>query len=140
MVRVPDLVGGGADRARTALSALGLVFGGGSDSDRDIVSQQPAAGTLVPVGTTVTVTFDPPSSAWPAVVVLGALLLRAGAAIYRLVRLRLDQGFVRNKVNVVVRQSALRGPRITESNRTLAMPVVRIEPHADAGTHTLEEV
>ncbi|TCO49336.1 beta-lactam-binding protein with PASTA domain [Kribbella antiqua] len=140
MVQVPDLVGHGADRARTALSDLGLVFDGGSASDRDIVSQQPAAGTLVPVGTTVTVTFDQPSSAWAAVVVLGALLLGVGAAIYRVVRLRLDQSFVRNKVKVVVRQTALRGPRITESNRSPAMPVVRIEPHADAGTHTLEEV
>jgi beta-lactam-binding protein with PASTA domain len=140
MVRVPDLLGGKASGALTALSAVGLLFAGGSDSERDIVSQHPAAGTLVPVGTTVTATFDQSSSSWPAVAVLAALLLGAAAAIYRVVRLRLDQGWVRNKVRVVARQSALLGPRITESNRSPAMPVVRIEPHADPGTHTLEEV
>ncbi|MFI7061816.1 PASTA domain-containing protein [Kribbella sp. NPDC050124] len=138
LVPVPDLVGGGADQARTALSAVGLVFGGGSDSDGDIVSQQPAAGTLVPVGTPVAVTFDPSPSALPAIVV-AAVLLGVGAAVYRLARLQLDQSFVRNKVKVAVRQSALRDPRITESNQSPALPVVRLEPHADTGTHTLEE-
>jgi hypothetical protein len=139
MVRVPNLTGSGAAGARTALSALGLVFGGTPDSDRDIVGQEPAAGTLVPVGTTVTATFAQSSSPWAAVAALVALLLGSALATYRGMRQRLDNKWVRNKLRIVTRQSAL-GQSITESNRTPPTPVVRIEPHADTGTHTLEEV
>lgn len=140
MIRVPDLVGGNAARARTALSAVGLVLGGTSDSDRDIVGQQPAAGTLVLAGSTVTPTFAQSSSPWPAVAVLSALLLGSAVATYRVVKQQLDQQWISNRLRIVARQSAAVPPRITESNRSAPMPVVRIEPHADPGTHILEEV
>jgi beta-lactam-binding protein with PASTA domain len=139
MVRVPDLADSKVSGARTELSALGLVFGGTADSDRDIVGQQPAAGTLVPVGTTVTVTFaqSPPLAALAA---LSALVLGSAGAIYRGLRQRLDQRWVRNKLRIVVRQAPAAGPKITESNSAPSPPVVRIEPHGDTGRHFLEEI
>ncbi|MFC5268690.1 PASTA domain-containing protein [Kribbella qitaiheensis] len=139
LVRVPDLVGGRLAAARSALTAVGLVPGGNQDSDRDIASQQPVAGTLVPVGTTVTLTVVQPLP-WRAAAAALVLLLGVGAVGYRILRKRLEHRWVRGKVRVVARPTPAATPTITESRTSTPMPVVRIEPHADAGRSILEEV
>ncbi|HEY3079228.1 MAG TPA: PASTA domain-containing protein [Chloroflexota bacterium] len=62
---VPNLVGQSAAAARSALSALGLTLadGGGQESDQPagtVVSQAPAAGTRVTVGSAVTLVLAVP--------------------------------------------------------------------------------
>ncbi|WP_158292821.1 MULTISPECIES: PASTA domain-containing protein [Kribbella] len=139
LVQVPDLVGGRLAAARSALTAVGLVPGGSQEGDRDIASQQPVAGTLVPAGTTVTLTVVQPLP-WRAAAAALVLLLGIGAVGYRILRKRLEHRWVRGKVRVTARQTPAAAPTITESRTTKPMPVVRIEPHADAGRSILEEV
>jgi len=139
LVQVPDLVGGKVADARPALTAVGLVPGGSQDGDRDITSQQPVAGTLVPAGSTVTLTVVQPIR-WRAAAAALALLLGVGAVAFRVVRRRLERRWVRSKVRVAARQASAAAPTITESRTSTPTPVVRIEPHADAGSSILEEV
>ncbi len=137
LVPVPNLVGEQAAAARSALSTVGLHLGGTAEADRDIVSQQPAPGTLVAAGTTITVTFAKPFP-WSRAALLSLVVLACGAVTYRVVRQRLDQRWVRTKLRVVVPAAPAVDPRITESDPAPPMPVVRIEPHADAGIHTFK--
>ena len=137
LVPVPNLVGEQAAAARSALSTIGLRLGGTAEADRDIVSQQPAPGTLVAAGTTITVTFAKPFP-WSRAALLSLVVLASGAVTYRVARQRLDQRWVRNKLRVVVPAAPAVDPRITESDTAPPMPVVRIEPHADAGIHTFQ--
>jgi hypothetical protein len=139
LVQVPDLVGGALSAARAALTAVGLVPGGSQEGDGDIASQQPVAGTLVPAGTTVTLTVEEPLP-WRAAAAALVLLLGIGAVGYRVARKQLEHRWVRAKVRVAARQVPAAEPTITESRTSTPMPVVRIEPHADAGRSILEEV
>jgi beta-lactam-binding protein with PASTA domain len=139
LVRIPDLVSGGLAAARSALTAVGLVPGGSQKGDRDIASQEPVAGTLVPVGTTVTLTVVQPLP-WRVAAAALVLLLGVGAMGYRILRKRQEHRWVRAKVRVVARPTPAASPTITESRTSTPMPVVRIEPHSDAGSSILEEV
>lgn len=139
LVRVPNLVGSAVAEARTALSAVDLVLGGTHTSDRAIVSQQPAAGTLVAAGTTVTVTY-PQSFAWASAAGLLAALSGAAAVATRMIRQRLDHRWIRHMVSVVATPASDVMPTITEERTNSRMPIVRIGPHLDIGTYVLEEV
>ncbi|WP_328324479.1 PASTA domain-containing protein [Kribbella sp. NBC_00382] len=137
LVPVPDLVGSEVADARTVLSTVGLVLGNATTSDHAIVSQQPAAGTMVPAGTKVTVTFAEPFS-WASVAGLLAVLSGAAAVATRMLRQRLNKRWVRRSVGIVVSPVAGAVPTITETGANHGRPVVRIEPYADRGTHVLE--
>ena len=139
MVRVPDLVGSQVGDARTALSAVDLVLGGVLKTGRAIASQQPRAGTMVPAGTMVSVAFTQPVP-WASVAGLLAILLATAAVAARMVRQRLDRRWVRRNVRVVALPPPAVVPTITETDGKSRMPVVRLEPHGDAGTQVLEEV
>lgn len=139
MVRVPDLVGSQVTAARTALSAVDLVLGGVLTSDRTIASQQPAAGTLVPAGTMVSVAFARPIP-WVSGAGLLAVLLATAAVTSRLVRQRLDRRWVRRTVRVVAIPAPAVVPTITEPDGKSRMPVVRLEPRGDVGRQVFEEV
>jgi hypothetical protein len=137
LVPVPNLIGEQAAAARSALSAVGLHLGGTADTDRDIAGQQPAPGTLVAAGTTITVTFADPFP-WSKAALLALVVLAFGAVTYGVARRWLDRRWVRNKLRVVVPAAPAVVPRLTESDSEPPMPVVRLEPHADAGVHILK--
>ena len=146
LVRVPDLVGESSSSADTVLVAVGLALGGSADGDREIASQDPVAGSLVPVGTTVRVTYASPSGpgARPLWAVLAAVLLGSAAAaagLYRLKR-RLDRRWVRLHDVRAVMGTAPAPVETTEKTEDASSPghTVRIEPHRDSGTHVLEEL
>ena len=137
LVPVPNLIGEQAAAARSALSAVGLRLGGTAEADRDIAGQQPAPGTLVAAGTTITVTFADPFP-WSKAALLALVVLAFGAVTYGVARRWLDRRWVRNKLRVVVPAAPAVVPRLTESDSEPPMPVVRLEPHADAGVHILK--
>ena len=137
LVPVPNLVGEQAAAARSALSAVGLRLGSTAEADRDIAGQQPAPGTLVAAGTTITVTFADPFP-WSKAALLALVVLAFGAVTYGVARRWLDRRWVRNKLRVVVPAAPAVVPRLTESDSEPPMPVVRLEPHADAGVHILK--
>ena len=137
LVPVPNLIGEQAAAARSALSAVGLRLGGTADADRDIAGQQPAPGTLVAAGTTITVTFADPFP-WSKAALLALVVLAFVAVTYGVARRWLDRRWVRNKLRIVVPAAPAVVPRLTESDSEPPMPVVRLEPHADAGVHILK--
>ena len=137
LVPVPNLIGEQAAAARSALSAVGLRLAGTAEADRDISGQQPAPGTLVAAGTTITVTFADPFP-WSKAALLALVVLAFGAVTYGVARRWLDRRWVRNKLRVVVPAAPAVVPRLTESDSEPPMPVVRLEPHADAGVHILK--
>ncbi|WP_405071873.1 PASTA domain-containing protein [Kribbella sp. NBC_01510] len=137
LVPVPNLIGEQAAAARSALSAVGLRLGGTAEADRDIAGQQPAPGTLVAAGTTITVTFADPFP-WSKAALLALVVLAFGAVTYGVARRWLDRRWVRNKLRIVVPAAPAVVPRLTESDSEPPMPVVRLEPHADAGVHILK--
>jgi beta-lactam-binding protein with PASTA domain len=139
LIAVPNVLGKTAAQARSALAAGGLVLGN-DPGDGTIESQEPAADTLVPAGSAVTITLAHPSSRWP----VGVLLVLLVAAVIgpRFIRGRGDRRWVR--AHVQVRGGATRAPtvEIAEQPDPSSQPthVVRLEPHADQGTQVLEEV
>jgi hypothetical protein len=140
LIAVPNVIGKTAAQARSALVAGGLVLGNEPDGDGAIDSQEPAAGTLVPAGSAVMITLAHPAPRWPVGVLL--VLLVAAVVGPRLLRSRRDRTWVR--AHVRVRGGATRAPtvEIAEQPDASFQPthVVRLEPHADRGTHVLEEV
>jgi beta-lactam-binding protein with PASTA domain len=88
LVPVPDLLNRSEDEARGAVEGVELIFDriDGSDAsghERQVISQQPRAGEIVPTGTTVTVKFaasesDRPS--WLVPLLLGTAVLAVGTA------------------------------------------------------------
>ncbi|GAA1573388.1 hypothetical protein GCM10009789_28620 [Kribbella sancticallisti] len=88
LVPVPDLLNRSEHEARDAVEGVELILDliGGSDAsgrERQVISQQPRAGELVPTGTTVTVEFAASESNWPSwllPLVLGMAVLAVGAA------------------------------------------------------------
>ncbi len=144
-VEVPDLVNGTVDDARAALEDVGLALGNDSGSGRAVERQEPAAGTLVPAGTEITVTpaTVPVSERTPVWVVAAALiLLGAALLIPRSVRARRRPSWVRTHVRVVARTGPARDVKFTQSLADPSTPtcVVRLEPHADGGKQVLVEV
>ncbi|WP_328523125.1 PASTA domain-containing protein [Kribbella sp. NBC_00359] len=137
LVPVPNLIGVQAAAARSALSAVGLRLDGTAEAERDITGQQPAPGTLVAAGTTIIVTFADPFP-WSKVALLALVVLAFCAVTYGVARRWLDRRWVRNKLRVVVPAAPAVVPRLTESDSEPPMPVVRLEPHADAGVHILK--
>ena len=140
LIAVPNVIGKTAAQARSALAAGGLVLGNEPDGNGAIDSQEPAAGTLVPAGSAVMITLAHPAPRWPVGVLL--VLLVAAVVGPRLLRGRRDRTWVR--AHVRVRGGATQAPtvEIAEQPDASFQPthVVRLEPHADRGTHVLEEV
>jgi beta-lactam-binding protein with PASTA domain len=145
-VLVPNLVGGTVDEARAALAAVRLVLGGDPGADRTVESQAPAAGTLVPVGTTVTVTVDTPATAiarptplWPVAAVL-ILVGVAGLVGLRALRPRRGPKWVRTHVRIVVDPTPPSHTVVTPPADRSAPSAVRIEPYGGTDTLVLKEV
>lgn len=142
VVSVPDVVGLTADEALELLSGADLVVSE-PDGDGTISSQQPAARTIVAVGSTVTVAFDdePP---WAMVAGIGAAtILVAGAGITgrRVVRRRRDQRWVAESLAF---DPVLGLPEefVAERGADASGPtwVLRLTPHLDPGIQTVQEV
>jgi beta-lactam-binding protein with PASTA domain len=149
LVPVPDLVGLTADEARQRVEADGLILGGELEVDEQIADQDPAAGTFVPLGTVVTVraeipttpivTPDPPDP-WPSWLLAAvAALLAAAWLVRRLLRSRRDRRWVRRHVRVERGPTTAGGPVVFEDGDRPTR-VIRLEPHLDSDTPTLEEV
>ncbi|MEV6415086.1 PASTA domain-containing protein [Kribbella sp. NPDC051718] len=149
MIRVPDLKGRKVSTARSTLTAVGLRLGGTPQNDRIVATQRPLAGTFVTAGRLVTVSLvaiplvpvpdlvdSEPADARKAL--LAVVLAGAVAGAARLLRLRLNRRWVRRMVRVVPTAAPLSVPAITKTDANPAMPVVRIEPRGDRGTHILE--
>jgi hypothetical protein len=147
LVAVPDLVDGTVDEARASLGDVGLVLGNDPDGARRVESQEPAAGTLVPVGATVTVTVSEPTvpiaeraPLWP-VAAAALILLGAGLVAPRTLRARRGPKWVRTHVRIVAGPASASDVEVTHPRADRPPThVVRIEPHPDRGTQILEEV
>ncbi|HET6986704.1 MAG TPA: PASTA domain-containing protein [Kribbella sp.] len=160
VVSVPRVVGLKVADADAKLSALGLVLRVTSGAGDVVVSQSPTAGARVGVGHAVRITVElavvppqpvpvpnpvgeppvvaPSAFPWSRAGLLSLVVLVAGAVTYRVARVRLDRRWVRNKLRVVVPPAPPIDAQLTESEPVPPMPVVRLEPHADAGAHILE--
>lgn len=87
LVPVPDLLNRSEGEARGAVEGVELIFDpvDGSDTsgrERQVISQLPRAGELVPTGTTVTVAFAADESnlpSWLVPLLLGTAVLAVGA-------------------------------------------------------------
>jgi CBS-domain-containing membrane protein len=112
-----------------------------------VESQAPAAGTLVPVGATVTVTVSEPAvpiaertPLWP-VTAAALILLGAGLVAPRALRARRGPKWVRTHVRIVAGPASASDVEVTHPRADRPPThVVRIEPHPDRGTQILEEV
>jgi beta-lactam-binding protein with PASTA domain len=146
LVEVPDLVDGTVDEARAVLGDVGLVLGNDPAGASTVESQAPAAGTLVPAETTVTVTVSqatvPISERTPLWPVAAALIVLGGALMApRVVRARRGPQWVRAHVRISSGTAPGSDVEVTPTPADRRpTPVVRIEPHADGGTQVLEEV
>jgi beta-lactam-binding protein with PASTA domain len=143
LVPVPNLLNRSEDEARGAVEGVELVFDliGGSDSGRgrQVVSQQPRAGELVPTGTTVTVEFAVNESGWPSWLVpllLGTAVLAVGAAS-RLQRHRhpKPRAYPVPRIQAAGRLT-LGTPRIRESGPAHR---IRVNARLDRGRQYLQE-
>ena len=123
------------------------MLGSGPDGDRKVNGQSPAAGTLAEPGSAVTVTVaegpDPVAESipWWTIVTLLVLLVAVLLVWYAL-RVQRAKEWVRAHVRVALGGTTDVGAQVEES-RTIGSPitcVVRIEPHADNGTHVIQEV
>lgn len=148
-VQVPDLVGLSEQQALTELERVGLRLVVSSSSDGDIVdTQDPAPGTVVPLGSDVTVitSSDPASIAimTPSLIAVLLVLVIVAAAIPFLRRWydAAQRGWVLKHVRarpvmpVQVSPTIAAAPREDEGTGH----VIRIEPHAGERRHELEEV
>jgi len=139
LVEVPNLVGGTVDDAGAALVAVGLILGNDPPGDGTVESQDPVAGTLIALGSAVTVTVGTSSLWWPAAV--GLTVLLGGVLLARRALLaRRDSTWVRTHVRAA--PGAAPGDAEVVDSRMDGSPpthAVRIEPHTDIGTQVLEE-
>jgi beta-lactam-binding protein with PASTA domain len=144
LVEVPDLLGRTGDEARAVVETAALVLGGELDGDERVGTQVPVAGTLVVVGSTVTVSASTERSAgwpWRAATLVGGLLL-AVLLVRGSLRPWRDRRWVRRHLRVVARGAPGQGPAVTEPLDHASRPtqVVRLEPDIELGTPTLQEV
>jgi beta-lactam-binding protein with PASTA domain len=146
LVEVPDLADLTVDEVREALTAEGLVLGNEPDGAGVVESQTPAAGTLVPLESAVTVTLAE-ISPWPSAATLTvlavALIVLAAALVLRAIRPRRGPRWVRAHVRAAAATAVPSDQvEVADSRRDGSPPTcrVRLVPHADRGTQVLEEV
>ncbi|HEU4541996.1 MAG TPA: PASTA domain-containing protein, partial [Jiangellaceae bacterium] len=143
LVAVPDLTGLTLEDAGATVAAAGLALGNGADGDGKVQAQDPAPGTLVPVGTAVTLTLaSSTETPWWPVAATVALLLAVASAAFKSTRPRRDRRWLRKHMRLVPGTASapefdVREPRTEQAAPTL---VVRLQPRADAGMQVLEEV
>jgi beta-lactam-binding protein with PASTA domain len=144
VVPVPDLSGATAEEARGALDDLGLELAGELDEDGTVATQDPAPGTLVPIGSAVTVSAHPPppDTAWWAVVVGLAATLLAALRAARSLRPWRDRRWVRRHLRARSRGLAGIGVEVVEASPPGSPPthVVRLAARHEPETIVLEEV
>jgi beta-lactam-binding protein with PASTA domain len=140
LVAVPSLIKATVDEANAALTAAGLVLGNNPGGDGTVESQEPAAGTLVPAGSAVTVTLTQPTPWWPAAAL--AVLLGVALLATRMLPSHRDRRWVRAHVRATSGAPPGFDVDVTEQPAAASPPthVVRIEPHPDSGTQVFEEV
>lgn len=147
-VAVPDLVGLSEQQALTELERLGLRLIVSSSSDGTIIdSQDPAPGTVVPVGSDVTVITSAPPALSVVIPGLAAALLAlvvigGGVLMLR----RWYEAAQRAWVAKHVRAKPVAPIQVTSTIAAApdehdgVHPVVRIEPHPGERNHRFEEV
>ncbi len=144
---VPDLRGKSLDQSRASAEAAGLVVQvSGSAQNGFVDRQNPAPGTRVPRGSTVTVSLQVavprsstrvPPSAWGLVAV--AALAAAAVATWLIRRSRTHSAkWAREHVRIAPQADAGR-ISIAQTSPT-ATRTFWLEPLADAGVQTLEEL
>jgi hypothetical protein len=144
LVAVPDLTGLTPEEAGATVAAAGLALGNGADGAGKVQAQDPAPGTLVPVGTAVTLTLasSPPTPWWPVAAAVLALLLAVASGAFKSTRPRRDRRWLRKHMRLVPGAASapefdVREPRTEQAAPTL---VVRLQPRANGGMQVLEEV
>ncbi len=145
--QVPDLIGMTPQTATEALAARGLRLPRSTaavDPSFVVTSQQVPAGSIVDFGFSVPVTFAAPETGPSTVVIasavaLGVLLLALAAFAIRSVRRRNRRGRPQVATAVLLHSypGQTVGPDLVERAESVS---VRLEPHVDPGTVTLEEV
>lgn len=143
LVEVPDLTGMTVDEARAALTAAGLEVGNSLDGAGIVESQEPDAGTLVPVATAVSLSLEGTRTPWWPIAA-AALLVLLGTAVsaHQVTRSSRDRRWLRKHMRLAPGVAPAPGFVITEPRREREPPtlVVRLVTHADSGTQVLEEV
>ncbi len=142
LVRVPNLVGRSVAEAEAIIEGLELTLNVASD-DGTVVDQAPAAGTLVPQHSIVSVQLDgdpwPPTWVWVGGVVV--LLGVAAGAAHRTVRARRTRVWLHE--HVTARPGAVTGEKptiISETSEPPAHALVGLQGDIDEGTHEIEDV
>jgi hypothetical protein len=150
LVAVPDLRHRTLDEAEAAVRAVGLVLQSRGAPIGTVETQQPAPGTRVPRGSTVTVTITAPTASTPnttptaalpsatfaAIAVVLALAALVTSTLWR-PRGRRSRKWVRQHVRVV--PDAVAGETDTGETGPRPTRAVGLEPHPDHGSQTLEE-
>jgi hypothetical protein len=140
-VRVPDVVGLSAKDAARVVTSLGLVLGG-TTHDGLVIDQEPTPGTLVPVGSSVSlrVKADRGLPVLP-LVLAGIVLAGVLVVLYRVIRARRSRTWTRNHVSVAPEHLTDAGSATKPAGHGPADDVVvRIDRHIDEGEHRLEEI
>lgn len=139
LARVPDLVGESVEDGVVLLAAAGLVLANDAEGADTVESQSPAAGSVVPVGTAVTVVAAEPTSFVP--LAAGAAILVGLLLAGWLARGRWRQRRWLREVHIQPVPAASPDPTVSEPPGASARPPpVRLVPQRDAGSHVLEEV
>ncbi|WP_410790649.1 PASTA domain-containing protein [Kribbella sp. C-35] len=139
LVPVPDLLNRGEDEARGAVEGVELIFAlvGGSGRDRQVISQQPRPGELVPTGTTVTVELAASESNWPSWLV-PLVLVTAVLAAGTVSRIRHRPGTHPKPVPHVQAAGRL-APGIPQIHESAPAHRIRINARLDPGRQYLQE-
>jgi hypothetical protein len=143
LVEVPDVIGMTVDEAREVLTAAGLEEGHSLAGSGIVQRQEPAAGTLVPVATAVSLSVDETRTPWwPFAAAALAVLLGAALSAHQVTRSSRDSRWLRRHMRLAPGATPAPQFDITERRGERAPPtlVVRLVTHADSGTQSLEEV
>jgi beta-lactam-binding protein with PASTA domain len=143
LVEVPDLTGLPVDEARATLAAAGLEVGDSLDGSGIVESQEPGAGTLVPVATAVSLSLEGTRTPWwPIAAAALVVLLGAALSTHQVTRSSRDRRWLRKHMRLAPGVASAPGFDITEplGEREPPTLVVRLVTHADSGTQVLEEV
>jgi beta-lactam-binding protein with PASTA domain len=150
LISVPNVVGLDSTRAEQVVTAAGLALSAtrvGSGTVFTAVQQDPQPGTRVRPGSTVTVRFEarPPPTRhrqFPVAAVGGVAGLMVIVVviflIYQQIRANRQRKWVREHISV--RAAAIAAAEIALVDRDPASGhTMRLEPHPDPGTQTLQE-